>query len=163
MTNTPTRHEPSGSYGCFVHPSAGFERRRLDDLCPECCRPYRFPLTDYPAMIRDFSIQKPLGRGFYGVIYLATSGPFQRPNVLKVIPTEVYAFHKKDFANECHLHYEVAAGTGHVVGIGDYFEDEVVFGNLALRCHVAVLDYVQGVEMDAFLAGGVRAVVLGLG
>lgn len=142
------------SLGCFVHPSNDFEDRSLDDLCPKCDRPYRFPLTNQPARIRDFTIQKPLGRGFYGAIYLATSGPFQRPNVLKVIPTGVYAFHKKDFAAECRLHYEVATGTDHVVGIGDYFEDEVAFGDLVLQCHVAVLDYVDGVEMDDFLASG---------
>lgn len=154
MIDSPRRDEPSGSYGCFAHPSAGFERNRLDDICPECGRAYRFPLTERPATIRDFTIQKPLRRGFYGVIYLATRGPFQRPNVLKIIPTEVYAFHKKDFEAECRLHYEVATGTEHVVAIGDYFEEEVAFGDLALRCHVAVLDYVDGVEMDDFLAAG---------
>lgn len=152
MTNPLTREEMSGSYGCFVDPSAGFERKRIDDLCPKCGRSYRFPLTDHPPQIRDFTIGKALGRGFYGAIYLATSGPFQRPNVLKVIPTDVYAFHKKDFEAECRLHYEVASGTEHVVGISDYFEDDVGFGDVTLRCHVAVLDYVDGAEMDDFLA-----------
>ncbi len=154
MTGTITTPELSGSYGCFVHPSTSFERKRLNDPCPECGRPYNFPLTTHPLKIRDYTIEKPLGRGFYGVIYLATSGPFKRQKVLKVIPEGVYSFHNKDFAKECSLHYEVAAGTDHVVGIGDYFEADVAFGDLTLRCHVAVLDYVQGAEMDEYLASG---------
>ena len=64
------------SFGCFAHPSKGFEDRTLDDRCPECDRPYRFPLTEHPTNIREFTIQRSLGRGFYGAIYLATSGPF---------------------------------------------------------------------------------------
>ena len=149
-----TNEEPIGSFGCFLHPTTGFERRRLSDRCPECGREYGFPLTQHPTSIGDFRIERPLGRGFYGAIYLASSGPFERPNVLKVIPKDVYAFHKKDFERECRLHYEVAKGTEHVVGIGDFFEYDVVFGDVNLRCHVAVLEYVDGREMDKFLSGG---------
>ena len=140
------------SLGCFLHPSRGFEARHLEDSCPKCGRTYGFPLTNPPSRIRDFSISKPLSRGFYGAIYVASSGPFARKSVLKVIPTEVYSFHEKDFAAECHLHDQVAAGTDHVVAISNFFEEDVEFGDITLPSHVAVLDYVDGTELDLFLS-----------
>ena len=140
------------SLGCFLHPSRGFEPRRLEDRCPSCGRPYGFPLTSYPSRIRDFAISRPLSRGFYGAIYVASAGPFGRQSVLKVIPTQVYSFHKKDFAAECHLHDLVATGTEHVVDIRDYFQEDVTFGDVTLRSHVAVLGYVDGTELDLFLS-----------
>jgi len=124
------------------------------DACPECGRPYGFPLNKRPARIRNYSIEGALGRGFYGAIYSAKSGPLRRPNVLKVIPTGVYSFHDKSFSRECDLHYEVARGTDHVVAIEDYFEDDVVFGDVTIRCHVAVMDHVDGIELDEFLSRG---------
>ncbi len=151
----PTDHQESpGSYGCFRHPSSSFERKRLDDVCPDCNLPYEFPLVNYPRRIRDFVIQKPLSRGFYGAIYIATYGPFEKYCVLKVIPTEVYLFHDKNFKQECHMHNDVAEGTDHVVGISDFFDEDVSFGdNINLRCHIAVLDYVDGSKLDEFLTG----------
>lgn len=146
-------NEESGLYGCFLHPSRGFERRRLEDLCPECQKAYGFPLTEPPTRISDFSVQRPLGRGFYGAIYLATRGPLNRQFVLKVIPTAVYAFHHKDFERECRLHHEVAEGSEHLVGISDYFNEPVEFAGIAIDSHVAVLDYIEGRELGEFLSG----------
>ena len=58
----------------------------------------------------------------------------------------------KDFVAECHLHDLVATGTEHVVAIRDFFEEEVTFGDVTLQSHVAVLDYVDGTELDVFLS-----------
>ena len=145
-------HDSRRSLGCFLHPSKGFEPRRLQDPCPSCGRPYEFPLTNHPRRIRDFTISKALSRGFYGAIYVASAGPFGRKSVLKVIPKQVYSFHDKDFGAECHLHDLVAAGTEHVVAISNFFEEDVTFGDVTLRSHVAVLDYVDGTELDLFLS-----------
>ncbi|MFH1466067.1 MAG: hypothetical protein ABIO70_16910 [Pseudomonadota bacterium] len=156
MTEDPDRLS-SGSYGCFLHPSKGFGRRTLADPCPECGRPYGFPLTEMPASVRDFTLERPLGRGFYGAIYLATSGRFSRRSVLKVIPKRVYEFHVKDFQRECNLHHEVAQGSDHLVAITDAFDSIVTFGDAEIDCHVAVLDYVEGLELDRFLVDPANA------
>ena len=71
--------------------------------------------------------------------------------VLKVIPTAVYSFHGKNFEDECQLHDDVASGIDHVVGIRDFFDEQISFGDISLSCHVAVLDYVDGTELDEFL------------
>ena len=140
-----------GHYGCFLHPSTTFELKRLTDKCPACQQPYGFPITTFPKEIRDFSVEKALSRGFYGAIYVAKRGPLNRKYVLKVIPTAVYSFHNKNFADECQLHNEVASGIDHVVGISDFFDQEVSFGETPIPCHIAVLDYIDGEELDEFL------------
>ena len=152
IDNMSQEHQASsGHYGCFIHPSSTFARNRLADRCPDCQRQYGFPLTTYPKKIRDFTLERPLSRGFYGAIYVANRGPLNKRSVLKVIPTAVYSFHGKNFEDECQLHDDVASGIDHVVGIRDFFDEQISFGDISLSCHVAVLDYVDGTELDEFL------------
>jgi hypothetical protein len=93
-----------------------------------------------------------IDRGFYGAIYVAERGFLRSRSVLKVVPKGVYETFGKDFYAECQDHVEVAAGTGHLVGIRDVFDAEVVFKGESkpLDCHVAELDYVDGVKLSAF-------------
>ena len=78
--------------------------------------------------------------------------------MLKIVPHGVYEFFGKDFQNECRVHAEVAAGTAHLVNIRDAFDADVRFAGEPedLPCHVAVLDYVEGVKLDKFLADPTR-------
>jgi hypothetical protein len=140
-------------YTCFFHPQETRDESQLDDLCPICQRPYRFPLAQPPAEIAGrFKVEKALGRGFYGATYLVESGSLGVNDVLKVVPKPVYALFGKDFAAECRLHKEVAEETEHVVGIRDMFEEVIVFDGEPLECFVAVLEYVPGISLAEFIS-----------
>lgn len=144
-----------GFYNCFLHPAhttSGQAEQSLDDTCPECGRPYGFPLVSAPIDIGDYRITGSLDRGFYGVTYCAERGALRRRWVLKVVPKAVYAFFQKDFAEECRVHHEVSAGTQHLVDIVDAFDQDVDFDGTTVACHVAVLEFVEGVPLSEYLA-----------
>jgi hypothetical protein len=125
-------------YCCFLHPRGDFTPRRLADPCPDCGRPFGFPLWSAPAGIRDFTVSGPIARGFYGATYEVTRGRLGRRFVLKVVPVEVYRFFGKDFERECLVHGEVSDGTDHLNDIIDFFDETLTFGDVTLDCHVAV-------------------------
>ncbi len=139
---------------CFWDPKREYvPDRTLDDVCSECDRAYGHPLTNPPDSVRDYTIVSSIDRGFYGAIYVAERGALRRKSVLKVIPRRVYESFGKNFEEECRIHQEVASGTQHLVGIQDMFDEDVVFRGEAeaLACHVAVLDYVDGETLGAFV------------
>lgn len=139
---------------CFLHPKFSQEPRSFDDRCSECGLTYGFPLTQPPKAIRDFEVVRPISRGFYAAVYHVTYGRLNTPYVLKVSPMKVYdAFEEygKNFENECNVHNEVAKGSDHLVGIHDFFEEDVTFGQVTMRCHVAQLDYIEGTLLEKVL------------
>lgn len=143
-----------GKYCCFFCPKGDFKEKSLDDLCPTCSRTFGFPLDHAPSSIGQYSILKPLSRGFYGATYVAErQGPLRTKHVLKVIPVEMYKFFKKDFDSECGKHSEVAADADHVVGITDLFTADVNLGDVSLPCHVAVLQHLDGFLLGDYLRG----------
>ena len=141
-----------GRFTCFFHPREDTCEHDISDPCPECDRPYSFPLDNAPATIRDFQIVKPLGRGFYAATYSATYGSLGTQVVLKVTPTETYRYFQKDFDTESRLHRDVALGTQHLAGIADAFDSDVKFGDTVISCHVASLQYVEGPTLRRFLS-----------
>jgi len=144
----------SGKYCCFFCPKEDFETKKLDSACSSCDKTYDFPLTNPPNEIREFSIGKGLGRGFYGTAYTAEkTGLITSPHVLKVVPKEIYSFFKKSFEDECKSHNNAAKGASFIVGITDAFEHIIQFGSEQLDCHVAVLDYVDGCLLQDYLSG----------
>jgi hypothetical protein len=142
---------------CFTCPSHDYEVKTLDDQCPTCQKPYGFPKYSAPAEIRDYKELEFLGRGFYASTYRATYGNLGDRVVLKVAPVAVYSFFGKDFAEECRLHKKIAEGSEHLVGIRDMFEADVQFGSETIKCHVAVLNYVEGSSLARFVAGEEQA------
>lgn len=139
---------------CFWDPKREYvPDRALEDVCADCGRAFGHPLTHPPERIGNYSIIDTLARGFYGAIYVAESGALRRRSVLKVVARGVYQAFGKDFAEECRIHDEVASGTQHLVGILDMFEADVRFRDEPedLPCHVAVLEYVEGEQLDKFL------------
>ncbi|MDE2925979.1 MAG: hypothetical protein OXT71_06230 [Acidobacteriota bacterium] len=134
-----------GKFCCFCCPAKDNSEKSLDDSCPTCGRTYRFPLSDFPSKIRDYSIITPLGRGFYAATYFAVRGALQTKSVLKISPKHLFDFFPgKDFRHECLTHSRVAEGTEHIVDIRDMFDADIVFGDTKLSCHVAELEYVDG-------------------
>lgn len=140
-----------GRYCCFKCPNEDYSMHLLDDKCPNCGKPYGFPLTDSPSRIGGYVNLEPLGRGFYGATYEAETGALARRTVLKLIPIDVYAYFKKDFMEECKQHQQVAEGTEHLVDIREAFDAEVDFNGDKIRCHIAELDYIPGDDLDTFL------------
>jgi hypothetical protein len=140
---------------CFACPLGDFTEKALEQCCPTCNRPFGFPLSAPPQDIGSYRIIKPLGRGFYACTYVAEkTGALKTKHVLKVSPTSLYTFFKKDFNAESERHAQVADGAEYVVGITDVFDADVVFGDFSASCHVAVLDYVEGVPLsDLFTKG----------
>ena len=133
------------TYCCFWCPTSDFGEKFLDDHCPSCDRTYGFPLQNTPKRIQDYSVVRPLGRGFFGATFEAERGALATKSVLKVSPKGLYEFFgHKDFEKECRLHKEVASGTEHIVDIRDMFEADVGFGTEIVKCYVAELEYVDG-------------------
>lgn len=144
----------SGKYSCFFCPQSDFSSKKLVDLCPNCQRPYDFPLMNPPAIIADYKIGDGLGRGFYGAAFAAEKqGLITSPHVLKVVPKNVYNFFGKDFTEECQAHNIAAKGANFIVGISDAFDEMVNFGPEEVDCHVAVLDYVDGCLLQDYFSG----------
>ena len=141
-----------GRFTCFFHPKEDMSEHDISDSCPECGRPYSFPLDNAPSTIRDFQVVEPLGRGFYAVTYSATYGSLGTEVVLKVTPKETYRYFNKDFDAESRLHREVSQGTQHLAGIVDAFDCDVNFGDTVISCHVAYLRYVEGPTLAKFLS-----------
>ena len=46
-----------GRYTCFLHPKEDMSEHDMSDLCPECNRPYSFPLESVPSAIGEFQIE----------------------------------------------------------------------------------------------------------
>jgi serine/threonine protein kinase len=136
---------------CFSDPADSREERTLDEQCPECRRPYGFPLDHAPTEISEYRVVGALGRGFYAATYIAERGALGRKYVLKVVPTSIYDFFGKDFQEECRLHLDVAEHSEHLVDIIDMLGPVgVEFGDVTIDCHVAVLEYVEGPKLLDF-------------
>ena len=134
-----------GKYCCFCCPAADYAEKSLDDPCPTCGRPYRFPLDAVPSSIDGYRIVKALGRGFYASTYVAEHGALDARAVLKVSPQSFFEyFSNRDFDAECRQHVEVARGTEHIVGIRNMFSTTVKYRDADIPCHIAELEYIEG-------------------
>lgn len=149
-----------GKYCCFFCPAKDYSEKALDEPCPTCGRSFGFVLTEMPKKIGDYRITYKLGRGFYGAAYVAERGAFGKQYVLKISPVDFYPFFAKaSFDEETRLHATLAKGAEHVVGIDDAFDAEVTFGDgtTTLKCHVTVLDYVDGNLLQDYIDGKLSA------
>lgn len=144
-----------GRYSCFWCPQSDFTDKNLEDQCPNCGRPYGYPLSKAPSVIGDYKIVKALSRGFYAATFLAEKGQYIKTScVLKVSPKKMYdVFQDKNFMRECENHQRVAKETTHLVKIADAFEREVTFGNETLACFISELEYVEGDLLQTYLNG----------
>lgn len=140
-------------YSCFLHAKVGdFEEKLLSDLCPECQLPFGFPISeDYlPSEIEEYKIIKSLSRGYYGATYIAerTTSIRNKKYTIKIIPTATYEKFNKNFHEECQTHVLAAENAEHIVNIEDAFDADVKFKNGEnIRCHIAVLDYIDGITL----------------
>ena len=144
-----------GRYCCFWHPTEDLSVKSIGDVCPECGKPYEFPLTTAPKTVGKFDILSALGRGFYGSTYRAVdnSGRFSSRYVIKVIPVDVYRHFKKDFNKEVAAHHDACEGADYITKIHDAFEATVSFDGEELECHVAVLDDLPGFLLSDYVSG----------
>jgi serine/threonine protein kinase len=119
--------------------------------CHKCGTPLNFPLQNFPSTISDYTIISSLGRGFYGITYIAKD--FLDQNiVLKVIPKELYEKHNKDFIKECRLHAEISKGTMHLVEIKDVkSEVDIPFDNIKHTCHISILNFINGKTLGNYI------------
>lgn len=138
-------------YCCFLCPSKDYSEKSLKDICPSCGRAYDFPLLQRPDRIGEYTVIKGRGRGFYAVTYLCQQGQLKNPYILKISPTALYKFFDKDFAEECHTHKEVAKDTEHIVPIIDFFDKDIKFGDIKIKCHIAVMEFVDGPSLEEYL------------
>ena len=150
-----------GKFCCFCCPDKDHSEKSLDDPCPTCGLLYGFPLFDSPVKIMDYTVVKPLSRGFYAATYVAERGALRTKSVLKTSPKEFFNFFpNKDFQNECETHSRVAEGTEHIVDIRDMFDADIAFGDTTVPCHVAELEYVNGKLLADYLKPEVELTAL---
>lgn len=146
-----------GKFCCFRCPKPDFGIKAIDELCPDCGRPYNFELKNPPERIGEYKIIRALGRGFYGATFVAERvGPIPRNYVLKVVPKNNYIEFGKDFSEECQTHASAASGADFIVDIIDAFDGQAVFGDCDLEVHVAVLEYLDGKPLQSYLDGKTR-------
>lgn len=139
---------------CFIDPKPSAEDRSLSDRCPDCGRPFGFPLINMPRAIGNYRVMEALDRGFYSVTYVAEVGPFQRKRVLKVVPSKLYEAFSKDFEAECSEHAKAAEASQHIIDIHDMkLNVPIQFNDIELVCHVAEMDYVNGRTLQQCLVG----------
>ena len=85
------------------------------------------------------------------------SGRLGHQDVLKVAPVAAYRLFKKDFVEESRKHKSVADGTEHLASIRDIFGEAdghaVSFGGVTVRCHIQVLEFVEGLPLVEYLQG----------
>ena len=153
-----------GNYCCFFCPERDRTKKHLTDRCPSCGRSYEFALLNLPTSIRNYNIIETLGRGFYGAAYIAeaANGLVTRKCVLKVTPVSFYSyFQKPSFKQEVSAHYNLAETASHIVGIiAGHPDEEIQFSdrqNTKLRCHVTVLDFVDGSLLEKYISGEIAA------
>jgi len=149
-----------GFYCCFFHPGHKSTQETLEDKCPDCGRPYRYPLDIFPSTIinpennKEYNIIESLDRGFYGATYLCE---VQRrfsseKTLLKVMPKAIYEFFQKDFYEECNNHSRIANGTSHIVQIEDAFEADLDYDGEIISCYIAELQYINGLTFDKYIS-----------
>lgn len=144
----------TGKYCCFNCPKDDFTEKHLQDKCTTCGKAYNFPLISHPSTIRDYTVIKTLGRGFYGATFVAEKqGVIQIKRVLKVVPKAIFQHFEKIFSDECSNHASVAAGATYLVGIEDAFDCTVEFSDHHIECHIAVLEYLEGYLLHDYLSG----------
>ncbi len=136
---------------CFTCPSEDYSEKELEDICPKCKRAFGYPLFFPPKSVRSYEIVKPLARGFYSATFIVKSGPFDKNNVMKVIPKIIYDYFNKDFDAECDTHYKAAQNTDHIAQIENKFEAKLAFGDISLDCHIAILEHIKGCPLSEFL------------
>lgn len=139
------------SYCCFTCPDGNYSERALTDPCPTCGKEYEFPLTSFPEQIEQYRLVKALGRGFYSATFVAESGRLADRCVLKVSSKALYEFFKKDFDQECRVHADIDNDSEHIAGIRNMFDADLVFGNEIVPCHIAVLEYIDGIPLSEYL------------
>ena len=142
-----------GYFCCFFCPAEIKTKKKLTDLCPNCQRPYGFPLYNSPKQIGNYKITEVLHRGFYACTYLTEWGNLRQKRVLKVIPKQVYIYFKKNFVEECGRHNQVAEGSEHIVAIEDYFDEDIAFRDVKVPCHVVVMRYIEGDPLAKIFQG----------
>lgn len=140
-------------YCCFNCPEKIHDdTRQLDQECPTCGEKYGFPLEQAPRTIKDYSVIKPLNRGFYGAAYVVRDEMLQTEFVVKLIPKSIYHLHGKDFKKECRDHVELSKGSQHIVRINSMGEEKVLFqGGQEVDCYYQVLDYISGKVLKQIL------------
>lgn len=141
-----------GKYCCFLDPQYDKSEKSLESLCPKCGKPYGFPLLDFPEWILDYRVIKSKGRGFYAATFLCEQGNLNQKYVLKVASQVAYEFFNKNFEDECITHMKVAADSEHIVPIRNYFDQIIKFDSIAIPCHVAVIDYIEGQTLEEYLS-----------
>ena len=143
------------NYCCFLHPKEDYSEKNIEDTCPNCGLPFGFPVNkEYtPATIGDYQVVKPISRGYYGATYIVeiSTSIRTKKQVLKVVPVDVYDFFDKDFEEESRLHAAAAEGTQHIIDIDDIFEAEINFGGKTIKCHVAILEFIDGDTLQTIL------------
>jgi WD40 repeat protein len=111
------------------------------------------PLAELPAELRDhprFIVQRRLGAGGMGAVYLAQHKVMRRPVALKVMRGEFST--RADAAERFHREVQAAAKLQHPNIVAAY-DAELVNGTLIL-----VLEYVDGHSLDVELRAGPVAV-----
>lgn len=143
------------SYTCFFHPRAGFDRAGLDDVCPECGRPYRWPLDNAPDSIGPYKVLGPKARGFYGTTYIVTKPPLSQKRLLKIVPKKTYIVMGKSWETECEEHALLATpNQPHFARLIDCGEASVDFRGDVIECYWAELDYYDGPTLKELLEKG---------
>lgn len=136
---------------CFWCPAPDFKNRAAGECCPTCGRDYEFPLLHQPKTIGQYTVLESISRGFYSATYRARQESLNRTAVLKVVPSGIYDFFKKDWTRECQEHAAIAEGNPFVANITDQFTGAIDFSGSQVECFVAVLENLIGPTLEQAL------------
>jgi serine/threonine protein kinase len=136
-------------YACF---NCLENNSQNDTHCHKCGEKLKYLATDqdFPKAIGSYHVIKPLSRGFYGMTFVAKDD-LDMDVVLKIIPKDLYQKHDKDFIEECKLHVQAQQGVMHLVKLTRKDEANVSFETYSKDCHIAVLEYLDGITLKQFV------------
>ena len=124
------------------------------DTCPICKRKYLFPLQEYPALINDFTVIKPLARGFYSSAYVVKHPYTKMDFLIKIIPVKMYSSehgYSKEFDREVEAYriaYENKMNVPQMVSAGMC---NVKFGNgVSIDCYYIQMNLINGPTLGEF-------------
>lgn len=143
-------------FSCFLHPKSKSRDRKAD--CPECGKPFHFPLWEHPDRIGAYLIESGISRGFYGAVLRGRHERTGRLRAFKVIPTAAYApvaegGYGKDFEAEARLHSELSSDRL-VAALETWGTDDLRFGDELISCHWMEMEFVDGRTLAEVISAG---------
>jgi serine/threonine protein kinase len=143
---TPSDRE----YPCFFC-TKGASKDRFGQ-CPVCANP--IDVSDFllEREIGGYTIQRAVGRGYYGLTFLAKN-KIGKEFALKIVPKKLYHKHNKNF-NEEVSKYQKLGTHPNIAELMDASSTEIDIIGQHIEFFVVIMEWIDGVTLTEFMESG---------